>query len=65
MKETGNSNITRDAKAVNAASQHRGWSYPYLIGLATAFGMLGFYVGLLTLISDWDNASMQFERYRW
>jgi hypothetical protein len=39
--------------------------YPYLIGLAAALGVIAFYIGLLTLVSDWYNAKAQFNDYRW
>jgi hypothetical protein len=31
---------------------------PYVIGLAAAAGVVGFYLGLNTLISDWDSARL-------
>jgi len=39
--------------------------YPYLIGSAAAIGVVAFYLGLLTLVSDWYNAKAQFNDYRW
>jgi len=39
--------------------------YPFLIGIVAALGVVGFYLGLLTLTSDWTNAKMQFIDYRW
>lgn len=39
--------------------------YPFFIGIAAALGVLGFFFSLLTLTSDWNNAKMQFEEYRW
>lgn len=39
--------------------------YPYLIGTAAALGVVAFYLGLLTLVSDWYNAKAQFNDYRW
>lgn len=36
---------------------------PYLIGLAAAMGVVGFYLGLNTLTSDWYNARLQFRQY--
>ncbi len=39
--------------------------YPYLIGMAAAAGVIAFYLGLLTITSDWYNAWMQFSDYRW
>jgi len=38
---------------------------PIVIGLAAALGIIGFYLGLLTLTSDWSYARAQFEDYRW
>jgi hypothetical protein len=38
---------------------------PYLNGAAAAIGIVLFYLGLITLSSDWYNAMMQFEKYRW
>lgn len=38
---------------------------PYLIGLAVSFGVIGFYLGLLTLTSDWYNARAEFKEYGW
>ncbi len=39
--------------------------YPYLIGSAAAIGVVAFYLGLLTSVSDWYNAKAQFNDYRW
>jgi hypothetical protein len=39
--------------------------YSSIIGIAAAFGVVGFYLGLLTLTSDWYNAKAQFGEYRW
>jgi len=39
--------------------------YPFFIGIASALAVVGFYLGLLTLTSDWYNAKMQFIEYRW
>lgn len=39
--------------------------FPFFIGIAAALGIFGFYFGLLTLTSDWNNAKMQFAEYRW
>ncbi len=38
---------------------------PYLNGVAAAIGIVLFYLGLITLTSDWYNAMLQFEKYRW
>ena len=35
----------------------------YLIGAAAALGVVGFYLGLLTLTSDWFNARLEFQEY--
>jgi cation transport ATPase len=48
----------------NPSSQNTG-PYPYLIGMAAAAGVIAFYLGLLTLVSDWYNAKAQFNDYRW
>lgn len=36
---------------------------PYLIGLLAALSVVGFYLALLTLTSDWYNAKAEFEAY--
>jgi YHS domain-containing protein/uncharacterized membrane protein len=36
---------------------------PYLNGVAAAMGVVGFYLGFLTLTSDWYNARSQFGEY--
>lgn len=36
---------------------------PYLFGAAAAAGVIGFYLGLLTIVSDWYNATSQFAQY--
>lgn len=36
---------------------------PYLIGAAAALGVVGFYLGLITLTSDWYNARAEFREY--
>lgn len=36
---------------------------PYMFGIAAAVGVIGFYLGLLTLVSDWYNAKSQFAQY--
>lgn len=38
---------------------------PFLIGLGAAFGVIMFYLGMLTLTSDWYFAKVQFSDYRW
>jgi hypothetical protein len=39
--------------------------YPYLIGITAAVGAIGFYLGLLTITSDWYNAWEEFKYYQW
>jgi hypothetical protein len=36
---------------------------PYTFGITTAAGVIGFYLGLLTLVSDWSHAMSQFAQY--
>ncbi len=36
---------------------------PYLFGVTAAAGVIGFYLGLLTIVSDWYNAASQFAQY--
>ena len=36
---------------------------PYLFGVMASAGIIGFYLGLLTLVSDWYNATSQFTQY--
>ena len=36
---------------------------PYIIGVTAAAAVIGFYLGLLTLVSDWYNAKSQFAQY--
>jgi hypothetical protein len=38
---------------------------PGLFGLGAAVGLLAFYLGVMTLTSDWYYAQVQFEEYRW
>lgn len=37
--------------------------FPYIIGVAAAVSAIGFYLGLLTLTSDWYNARQEFKEY--
>jgi copper chaperone len=49
-------------------SQPLDWfSYPraYLFGAAAAFAIIGIYLGMNTLTSDWYFATVQFGEYRW
>lgn len=36
---------------------------PYLFGVLAAAGVIGFYLGLLTIVSDWYNAKSQLSQY--
>jgi cation transport ATPase len=36
---------------------------PYLFGITAAVGVIGFYLGLLTIVSDWYNAKSQLSQY--
>lgn len=53
-----------------ALEESGGWSgrlsdlRPYLIGPAAALSVIGFYLGLLTLMTDWDSALIEFREYR-
>lgn len=38
---------------------------PYLFGLAAMAAVIGFYLGLVTLTSNWHFAKVQFSEYRW
>jgi len=38
---------------------------PYLVGGTAALGVVGFYLGFLTLTSDWYTARMEFSDFRW
>lgn len=39
--------------------------FPYFIGVGASLGLLAFYMGIMTLTSDWYYAQVQFEEYRW
>ena len=53
-----------DTFCENAQTQKIG-PYPFLIGIGAAIVVVGFYLGLQTLTSDWISAKMQFIEYRW
>jgi len=38
---------------------------PLVFGVMAAFAVIGFYLGLIALTSDWYNAKAQFSDYRW
>ena len=60
-------NTTDQAASENLPEQSQtayAKSLPYLIGLGAAFGVIGFYLGMLTLTSDWYFAKVQFSDYR-
>lgn len=53
-----------DAKALHSATQTTGWRKgPVLLGAAAAVAVVAFYLGLITLTSDWSNAAYQFSQY--
>jgi hypothetical protein len=39
--------------------------YPFLVGAGACFGLIAFYLGIMTLTADWYYAGIQFEEYRW
>jgi hypothetical protein len=39
--------------------------YPFLIGAGASFGLIAFYLAIMTLTADWYYAGIQFEEYRW
>ena len=41
------------------------YGIPCLIGLVVALSVVVFYLGLHTLTSDWNNATVQLEEYGW
>jgi hypothetical protein len=38
--------------------------YPFLIGVGASFGLIAFYLAIMTLTADWYYAGIQFEEYR-
>jgi cation transport ATPase len=48
---------------VNSSFWRHAGVRPYLIGVAAAIAVVGFYLGLLTLTSDWYNARLEFKEY--
>jgi Cu+-exporting ATPase len=40
-------------------------TWAYVVGSAAALGVVGFYLGLLTLTGSWSFARVQFGQYRW
>lgn len=53
-----------DDKALHSATQTTGWRKgPVLWGAAAAIAVIAFYLGLITLTSDWSNAVYQFSQY--
>lgn len=47
----------------NTASGRFARRLPYIFGIASALGVVGFYLGLLTLTSNWHNAQLQFREF--
>lgn len=53
-----------DDKALDSVTQSIGWQKgPVLWGAAAAIAVVAFYLGLITLTSDWSNAVYQFSQY--
>jgi len=57
-----------DEKTADIKKKDEDYNYsaglkPYLIGMASSAGVVGFYLGLLTLTSDWYNARLEFREY--
>jgi hypothetical protein len=44
--------------------KYRNRFFPFLIGGVAAFGLVAFYMGIMTLTGDWGYAQFQFEQYR-
>jgi cation transport ATPase len=66
----GYSVLERTANSTNVIDESRGLLSkqtfdvkPYLFGVTAAVSVIGFYLGLLTIVSDWYNAASQFEQY--
>ncbi len=51
------------AKEEFEGSHHPMGLKPFLIGVTASLGVVGFYLGLLTLTSDWYNARLEFGEY--
>ena len=49
----------------HCCTEATGGKRPLVLGILTAFAAIGFYLGLITAISDWYNAKAQFNDYRW
>jgi len=53
-----------DDKGLDSVTQSIGWQKgPVLWGAAAAIAVVAFYLGLITLTSDWSNAVYQFSQY--
>ena len=52
-----------DLEEIRARSKRWIGLKSYLFGTAAAIGVVGFYLGLLTLTSDWYNARVEFRQY--
>jgi len=69
-KVTGYSILESSANRTEIANESQGLLSkqtfkvkPYLLGITAAAVVIGFYLGLLTLVSDWNSATSQFAQY--
>jgi cation transport ATPase len=55
--------VPDDAPRLNNIGKQGFRFTPFIVGLAAALGLVGFYLGLLTLVSDWYNATSELAYY--
>jgi hypothetical protein len=61
-----NNNIGNESPGISCcAGTNTNKGRPLIYGIMAALAMIGFYIGLITLTSDWYNAKAQFSDYRW
>ena len=60
-KQNGDNNLPKGA----CCSEKTDGRKPLVLGIVAALAVIGFYIGLITLNSDWYNAKAQFNDYRW
>lgn len=53
------------AVSVAEGQRSRGWWHPAAVGVAAAIGLLGFYLGIITLAQGWAHAAAQLADDRW
>ena len=61
-KQQGYSDTPKGACCTEKTSMKR---RPLFFGIAAGLAVIGFYLGLISLTSDWYNAKAQFIGYRW